>query len=439
MKVIYFCTFLSITLILACNKEVTVDNTDKNFPLTLSYSVANGSKLFTWDEVNVTNFEKYILVSSGKEIAKGGTPFDADKNIVFESSNYDDTSASSASAILFDSVGYYKLYAKVGERWLESQSIRLANENVVVSGIPLASVFLPDSNWVLVFKLDNGANTGKLNLVDLNNNKVYSSSLSFPFNSLDQIAICFTYKNGQPEAVFSTSSTLRRFSLPNLVSVGQIVTSSAPFSAVQGSSNILITTNGAVSTALNVRKYPDLTVVKSHTRSNYFEPRTLGVLDTATNLFVETSQSRTDIFSINPITGLINSGSISIAEPLFGAFLHEIPMTADRKYFCPGPGGNIYDWNLQLKGNLLLGSQNSNLTDVAFSPDGEYVFTINNNFTNAVKTLKQHRFSDQSLVKSTNLPTNFLVQRLHFVKKGLVMQVQENSTTSKFTYQFINY
>lgn len=438
MKISYAFIFLGLLLFLGCQKEVTLDNTDKNFPLLLNYSTTNENNRFSWAEVNVSGFQQYVLVRSSTPIPVGGTP--SGKTRVFESSNIKDTIALPTANILFDSVGYYKLYTQINDRWLESQEVRVSNTSLIVSGTPLASTFLPDSNWVLILKQEsNASTTAKLVLIDVLKKKAYSSSVFFPITSTDQIALSIGYNNGKPEALIATSSTFRRIALPTMTQISQNSAFTSPYSIAKGGNNLLFTTNASPSTSFNVRKNSDFSIVKSHNRNNYFEHRTLGVIDTATNLLVEVSQSKLEIFSINPTNGAINSGNLVLNNLSFSPFFIDIIVSPDRQYFCPNTSGIVYDHGLNPVGqfpDIAIGS--SFLQDVVFSADGKFIYALLFDFFTGFTKITKRSFPEFTAISETPI-NNVSAMRIGRLKEGLALIVADQSSgTTRFTVQKIN-
>jgi hypothetical protein len=437
MKIIYAFMCWGLLLFLSCQKEVTVDNTDKNFPLRLNYSTFNENNQFSWTEVNVTGFQQYVLVRSSSTIPAGGTP--SGKTRVFESSNVKDTIALSTASILFDSVGYYKLYTQIDDRWLESQEIRVSNTNLVLFGAHLASTFLADSNWVLVLKQETNVTTAKLILVDVLKQKTYSSNSFFAVSSADQIALSIAYDNGKPEALISTSTTLRKIALPTMAQIAQYSSFALPYSVARGGNNLIFTTNSSPTNSLNVRKNSDFSVVKSHSRGNHFEHRTLGVLDTSINLLFEVSSSRMEVFSINSTNGSINPGTKTLNGLSFSPFLIDIAVSPDRQFFCPNTSGIIYDHGLNPIGQIpdvILG--NNFLQDVVFSADGKFTYALLFDFFTGLTTLTKQSFPEFTVVSRT--PINDVSPiRIGRTKDGLYLIVTDQSSgNTRFIVQQIN-
>jgi hypothetical protein len=438
MKISYAFIFWGLLLFLGCQKEVVLDNTDKNFPLRLNYSTTKDDNRFSWAEVNVTGFQQYVLVRSSTTIPVGGTP--SGKTRVFESTNVKDTIALPTANILFDSVGFYKLYTQINDRWLESQEVRVSNTNLIVSGNHLASTFLPDSNWVLILKQEsNASTTAKLVLIDVLKEKMYSSSIFFPISTVDQIALSISYNNGKPEALIATSSTFRRIALPTMTQISQNSAFTSPYSVVKGGNDFLFTTNSTVSTSFNVRKNSDFGVVKSYSRSNYFEHRTLAVLDTTTNLLVEASQSKLEIFSINPTNGTINTGNLVLNNVSFPPFLIDIIVSPDRQYFCPNASGIIYDRGLNPIGQFSdIAIGNSFLQDAVFSVDGRFTYALVFDFFTGLTKITKQNFPEFTAVSETPINGTSPI-RIGRLKEGLCLILSDqNSGNARFTVQKIN-
>lgn len=439
MKLNYLFIFLSAFAWVSCKKDFQVDNNDKNFPLELRANRVGELTTFSWDEVKVSGFEQYVLVRSATSIPVGANPSANQK--VFESTNYEETSSEDSQFFVFDTLSYYRLYAKVSGRWLESNEVQITTSSLVFNGIPQGSIFHPDSNWVIIMKTESfGSSIGKLVLFDLTNGRTYSSTVSFPISTVEQIAMCVTpSNNGSAELYATTSGSIRRFSLPELNQITQINSTSTPFSAVSYRYNSVLATNGLSTTALNMRKQSDYSIIRSHSRNNYFDHRTLGVLDTTTNLVVEASANLTTLIGIDPVSGNLTPVK-TISELGNQVFLFQMPISKDRQQFCPNSRGKIYDRQLNVVGDANPTPNNAIMLDMTFSDQPNVVYSLMSDFFSGQTKINKVNSTQGSILEEFTQQPNITFNRIGYVNKGLVLIASQlnNTSTPKFTAQLIN-
>jgi hypothetical protein len=440
MKLNYLLIFLSGLVWCSCKKDIQVDNNDKNFPLELRVSTSNAATVFSWDEVKVTGFERYVLVRSAASIPAGANPFS--NQVVFESTKFEDTTSEDNKFFIFDTIGYYRLYARVSGRWLESNEILVKTSSLVFDGIHQGSIFYPDSNWVIIMKTETfGSAIGKLVLFDLANNQTYASSTSFPIGSIEQIAMgVILNNNGSCELLAATSGNIRRFNLPELTQISQTVSTASPFSITPYRWNTILTTNGTSTMALNMRKESDLSAIRSHSRNNYFDHRTLGILDTNTNLVAEASASITALIGIDPVSGNLTPVK-TVSELGNQVFLFQMPMSKDRQQFCPNTRGKIYDRQLNVIGDANPSPNNALVLDMTFSDQNNIVYVIMSDFFTGQTKINKVDTDESSILAEFAQPTNITFSRVGYLNKGLVVIASQfnNTTNPKFTAQLINF
>ncbi len=439
MKLNYLFIFLSALAWVSCKKDFQVDNNDKNFPLELRTTSTGELTTFSWDEVKVSGFERYVLVRSPLSIPVGTSP--AANQTVFESTNFEDTSSEDTRFFVFDTIGYYRLYARVNNRWLESNEVLVTTSALVIDGIHQGSIFHPDSNWVIIMKTESfGSTIGKLVLFDLNNGRTYSSSVSFPISSIEQIAMCVTpSNNGSAELYATTSGSIRRFSLPELTQINQTTSTNTPFSAVSYRYNTLLTTNGVSNVALNMRKQSDYAIIRSHSRNNYFDHRTLGILDTTTNLVAEASPSLTTLIGIDPVSGNLTPVK-TVSELGNQVFLFQMPISKDRQQFCPNARGKIYDRQLNMVGDANPTPNNAIMLDMTFSDQPNIVYALMSDFFTGQTIIKKVNSEQATVLEEFPQQGGITFNRIGYLNKGLVLIASQlnNGNNPKFTAQLIN-
>lgn len=79
-------------LFTTCKEDLSVDNNDKNFPVTLRFEQDGDAIHFSWDAAKVSSFEKYALIRSPNPIPPGLFPNIGGLDNVFTSDRADSTS-----------------------------------------------------------------------------------------------------------------------------------------------------------------------------------------------------------------------------------------------------------------------------------------------------------------------------------------------------------
>lgn len=375
------CALLSILAWQACKEDLVVDNSDKNFPITLNFQRLGEGVQFTWASANLSDFEKYVLVRSVDSIPAGQIPANIFNQaaIIYDPEHRDSTTFTD-QAIPIATHLFYKLYVKAGNRFLESANIRIDQDVLTLTGNPTAIKFLPDSSWIFMF--DNGF--GQMLLIDYKNYRVMSQVTQLPFG-INSVNSCeFGVENGKP--VMYVASSFGEFdvlNLPDLAVLREMFVSSNTIFSFQPNNNGLIFMHEYDYTnSFTVRRSSDLSIVKNYTRSNYYSFRDILLVDKASNRIVENSYDALSAFNVHPTTGTV-SDLISGLSSFNGDQTYDAAKSPDGQYFIPNANGKIYrSSDLSVLGTL------ENLTglsamDYSFTPDGNHIYAVYNGFSSS--------------------------------------------------------
>lgn len=426
MRPVFIYLFLLLTG-WGCRKEINTDNSDKSFPLKLDYSNEGESLHFSWEAANIRGFEKTILVHSSEPFTSGSGPTGTSKTTVFESTDPFATSTT-VSHVFFDSVGYYKLFFTVNGRFLESNEVTIENEVMTIKGNYILSHFYPDSNWVAIVYFDPTQSQFRLAVADYGQNRIYHSTESFSQMSSDQTGICIGHTGGKPEIWLWSTIGYLQATLPGLKTIKKSNnTLSTQYSIAAGGSNVMMTTQNSISSSFNVRQKGNLSILKSYSRPNYFEHRTLLMLDTVTNLVAEISQLKMEVFRINPTTGVIEPGSnISTSTDGLGTnFLNDVPVSRDRQFFCPNVRPKIYNRNLTVEMSDFI-SPGDFMIDLAFSKNGKHVYPL---VTSSINASKVEKISFPDGANQGTITVNRMASRIQTTDDGIVLLVSDFSSS----------
>ena len=390
--------FVITLFISSCKKEIEVDPNDNKFPINLKLEEENGLTNLSWDKVNVSTFESYILVRSSEPIPTGLIPKvgDPDHEIIAEITKVDSTVFSDVSAPWSAAV-YYKLYVNIGNRFIESQSL-VNNQNAFVFDDFFDAIHVDkDSNWTILLS----TNSGRIILFDIDENKIISDKQLSSF--LDINSILLETGNDGPDRMLyvwdNFSSELTKMSLPDLNIVDQEFMPATCFSIINNGKGQLYLTNYDQTNAFNVRSQSDLKLLKGTSKTNYYEKRVLFLLDPLNQKVVEVSSTKLTSFDVNQ-TSYVLSNQNSITIPGNTQYIpNEIIYSNDRNYFITSKNGTVYDKDLKLvvKNALDITSK------YAFSDDNQFFYQAYTD-ANFVSKLVKYNFPQMDIVDELELP-----------------------------------
>jgi hypothetical protein len=378
------------SVLVTCKKEIQLDNNDQNFPLQLTVKQVGGGVQLNWNQVIVSDFERYVVVRSENPIPAGGTPNSAGGTIVFEATDEQDNSFSDAPP-LFASKAFYKVFAGLNGRWMESQQVESSFDNLVIDGTPQLDYFYQDSNWVVVQTINPSTGQAALKVVDLNDMKL-TASVDLGINvAIDQVGISVYRNNGQAELGLWYGTSFRIYSMPDLNLLYTKNNVGSGFSVTSNNNGWFFCTQNSSINAYSVRKRTDFSVVKAETRTNYFEHRTIALLDPATLLMVEASPFQLRKFNVDPVTGVTTNSTTMSANFNTSAFIN-MSISADGQRFIPGESSTaVYDQQLNLIFEIPVFS--SQILDANLSRDGNFVYTNEFDFFTGTRVLRKYNTS----------------------------------------------
>jgi hypothetical protein len=389
--VLVFTTILLLTsaVYFSCRKPIVLDDTDQGFPIQLNGAIVGDSIRMSWDNKRVTNFQRAIIISSEASIPVGLSPF-AGLKIELNTNNLDINTFVKAIP-LFQNKTFFKVYIEIDNRFIESNSLEINSSSTAFNGRVDVVRFHPDSNWMIsiVTNLTNSLPT--LTVIDGKNRNILGKVSLNDLNDPNAVSIGFhRYQNEENLLVSTNAQRYLRYRLPDLVLLEE--TSFSPYyiwSILPTKNDWLLTTQNDYSTAFSIRKLSSVSsIFKYYERpNNYYYPRRLTFLNPDDLSFIEVSSFEIQRNRLNATTGaVISAYSKSATTQGVNPFGVEIPMTRDRAYFIPNIVGAVYDQNLDIKYNLPI-NQNANTIDFEFSPDGNYVYILEQPFVGFFKSV----------------------------------------------------
>jgi hypothetical protein len=294
-------------------------------------------------------------------------------SLVMSSDSLEKTSFVDASIPLAQ-VFYYKLYVDVGARFIESDNVKIELDNFLILGSASVVRFLVDSNWVVVGDEFNG----RVSLVDYETRKLLNI---VPSQIQTSAFVEFLRKNNELKLLwwgFGTANPTE-YSMPTLTQSQSYNLLYAGYSMVSNPTNgLLFATQYDYNNAFTVRRQDDLSIIKSYYRNDYYYQRSLALLNPSNNQILEASNSALRTYRVTSSNGNITNNLETVPFSNNNPFQY-IPVSPDGNHFIPFPTGDIYNQSLNVVGKLPV-PFNGQYTDITFSHDGQYIYTINNDF-----------------------------------------------------------
>jgi hypothetical protein len=382
--------------IFSCKEEIIIDNTDDGFPLTLRIEVNDETPTFSWDATRVSNFDSYTLVRSEFPIPSGQKPGFGNTFVIMKTTNVDSLSVDDVSTP-FVSELHYKLYADIGGRFIESQSVLVKQD---LTKLPFSADllhFIPDTSLVVILT----ANQIKLTLYDYKEKKIVSTKTIGGSVNIGDAAITDAVENGKRIIYyFNPYDKLYKFDLADFTQIKTNAVITNCFSMVSNA-NQVYSTHYDYDKSFSVRRITDLFTTKNTPRSNYYDRRLLVVIDQATNRIAEISPSGISAFNINASTSQASNTS-NINFTSFGSQQNlNVPQSSDKKYFIPKSDGQVFNNNLEAVTQPLV--LNSAL-DYTFSADGKFLYSLSLDFNFQSGIITKFNFPEMTLVSEKVIP-----------------------------------
>jgi hypothetical protein len=403
---------LLLTCFFACKEKIEIDNTDNGFPLELRMEVNDETPSFSWDAAKISNFGGYTLVRSETPIPPGQKPGFGGSFIVMQTNKADSIKVEDNTTPFVTEL-YYKLYLNLGDRFIESQSVKLVQELTKFPFTADYTYFIPDSSWAVILTV----NQVKLTLYDYKEKKILATKVLGGSVSNSEVAMTDAVENGKRVLYYlNPYDKLYKFDLKDFTILKSSAVITNCFSMVNNAAQIYLT-HYDYDKAFSVRRATDLFITKNYIRSNYTERRFMVVLDGATNRIGEISPYAITAFNINPTTSQA-SNTTTVSFSSFGnqQFFH-IPTSADKKFFVPKSDGQVYNSDLEaVTSPMLLNSP----VDYAFSLDGKFMYSLSLDFSFSNTVITKFNFPEMTVVAEKTIGA-ISPRRIQSMPDGSVM------------------
>jgi hypothetical protein len=290
------------------------------------------------------------------------------------------------------------LYIQLGDRFIESQSVKLVQELIKFPFTADYIYFIPDSSLAVILT----TNQVKLTLYDYKEKVILATKTLGGSTSISEISFDDAVENGKHVLYFfNVGDKLYKFDLKDFTVLKSTPVITNSFSMVSNAGQ-LYSTHYDYEKSFSVRRASDLVTTKNFSRGNYYERRFLVVLDGATNKIGEISPGYITSFNINPTTSQA-SNTTTVNFTTFGnqQFFH-IPTSADKKYFIPKSDGQVYNADLEVVSPpILLNSP----ADYTFSLDGKFLYSLSFDFGFSSTLITKFSFPDMTVVSEKAIGT----------------------------------
>ncbi|MCU0349112.1 MAG: hypothetical protein MUC59_19390, partial [Saprospiraceae bacterium] len=142
----FFCLLLLLATFSSCKKE-DIDNGDQGFPLTLTAEKPDRNVLLTWTATKNSDFEAYVVVRSLSPTIDDEAPASG----VIETIEDYNTNIFVDKTVPFVEDVYYKVFAKIGGRFLASPTIHVRNDVKLLDMVINRSVFDKENDLAYFF------------------------------------------------------------------------------------------------------------------------------------------------------------------------------------------------------------------------------------------------------------------------------------------------
>ncbi len=340
----------------SCEKEV-IDNTDKNFPIELrSETIGSISKLI-WTETNISTFNEYIIVRSFDSIPSSILPA---SNIIvgriddFEETNFVDNSAA------FEDELHYKVYVDIGDRFLESPSIKVTQN--ILSFDFVAEKILYDDKQDVFFLAE--LSQGRVSRFDVASNEI-THEISGISNFRD---FMLGDNEGTRELYISSQSNglVSIYNATNLAAIDAFSVGREVYAMANNSRGLLFLSTDFSVDQLRIFRRSDFLQRGSINTSISTSERRLAMLNEDTNELIEATSFELMYYKI------AEDGSVMEVREnrsINGTLLNKITISPDKENIIPYRVGTVFDSNLDIKFSTNVFS--SSVSSFAFNTGGD--------------------------------------------------------------------
>lgn len=351
----------------SCKKE-SIDNGDNGYPIQLSFETDGRNIVLNWTETKTSDFEQYILVRSTNPIPDDPTPS------AQPIANLDDykTTNFKDNFVPFSESIFYKVYVKMGGRFLFSPTVEVKNDVKLLPIQPNRVLYDTANDRVFLFD-------GKLNTLYRYNYETEEIEDSLFFaNTFDLRMALGNHGNGDElyVATNGSSTNLKIYNPANFESITTMNVGSIIFSIASGNNGFLYLATDNWQRSFAVYKRSTKQFVSGDSGFGGFGDSNIKVVSSDGFKVVQTASNQVIRYDLNA-QGHIADNEFAFVQNSFFGVLQDIASSDDHQFFCFDVAGNILNNDLDLVGTLS-SAEFLFFNDVAFAADNSRVFGITN-------------------------------------------------------------
>ncbi|MBK8563169.1 MAG: hypothetical protein IPN76_07415 [Saprospiraceae bacterium] len=351
----------------SCKKE-SIDNGDNGYPIQLTSEQDGRNVILKWTATKTADFQQYIVVRSSSPIPDDPTP--TAQNIA----NLDDYKTSSfvdKFVPLSESV-YYKVYVKMGDRFLFSPTVEVESDIKLLHIQPNRVLYDTEHHRVFLFD----GNRNKLYRYNYETEKL-EDSLFFS-NTFDLRMALGNHGSGDELylAPNNGSSDIKIYNPDNFDAITSINVGSFVYSIASGNNGFLYVSADNWQRSFSVYKRSTKQFVSGDSSFSGFGDSSVKVLSSDGFSVIQTASNQIIRHEINA-QGQITDNNFTFIQTSFFGVLPNIVSSDDYQFFCFDIAGNVLNSDLDMVGTLS-SAEFLFFNDVAFAADNSRVFGITN-------------------------------------------------------------
>ncbi len=378
---------LFIATLTSCKKE-KIDDTDQGFPIQLTAEKPGRNIVLNWTETKVSNFEHYSIVRSPNPIPDSPTP---QTGSIATIDDYKTATFEDASFPLSEFV-YYKVYAKIGDHFLFSPTVKITNNVQLLDLIANRTVFDTDNHFAYLFD----GNKNSLFKYDYVAEKIVDT-LHMPGVFDVRLAVGNHGDGNELYIAKNNEFDIDIYNADNLAYKTNIVVNGFVYSIASGNNDLLYVSSDNWSNNFAVYKRSTKQLKDGDSTFGGGGDTVLKVLSGDGLEVVSVGFSVIQKFKVSA-QGIISDMQYTGLSGGFFGFIQSIAASDDGQFFIPEVIGSIFNNELELQGSLS-GNSFIAFSDFAFSAGGDKIWAVQSN----PGEIQEFSFPDISLTKRTPL------------------------------------
>ena len=393
---------LSVALFFAACKKEKVDNTDQAYPIELSLSKPGRNVVLNWTKTNISDFESYLLVRSTDPIEDTPEPVGIFQTIDdFEENTFEDTAFPLSEKV------YYKVYAKVGDRFLFSPTVAIEFDVHLLDFQVSRTVFDAESGRFFMFENQ----FRKIYKYDLESEElveVLEDQSAFDYimavGDAGEGTELFLARNGDFQVKIYDADN---FDLKSVFSAGSSI------SGIEVGQGVFMLSTSDFFTPFRVYDRLTQNLVEGSDLAQGFDYRIKRMPGDDRVIVGASSDDELVVYKFNDNWQITDEMSaFFLASPLL-----EIEVSPDGKHFIPSLEGQVFDLELNLVGVVSPSSSSSFAQDYLFSADGTKVYAF------LFSPGKMVEFSFPELEELRTIDLNYTPVSAFLSKEGKILVV----------------